>query len=158
VIAEEGQLHRVYEDSWDALSKWIKGTHSSVSERMLELLEPLTTTTRLVAMYCDRDSHEERSYSCVLATNGWVHELEASIPDGAVKLESWPLSHVENLKIEISGVIRGSEKYSVAFLIKEGRQFQWDDEVNLETGPGSREHAKSALRFVTSLRGMLSPL
>lgn len=149
-------MRRVYENSWSGLSEWVEGAHSHVSERMSRLLEPLETTAPLAALYFDRDSYEEQSYSCLLAADGWLHELQASIAGGIVTLESWPLSEIQNIKVTITAGGPGTENYSVAFSIKKREQFEWNDAINPEMGPGTRASAESALRFAGALRRMLA--
>ena len=123
---------------------------------MSRLLEPLSKTAPFAALHFDPDSHEEQGYACVFAAGGWLHELQASIAEGVVTLESWPLSDIENIKVKIAGSGPGHESYSVAFSVGEGKQFEWEDAINPDMGAGTRESAESVFRFAGALRAMLA--
>jgi hypothetical protein len=151
-------MQQTFTAKWDDLSNWVNGLHSAVSTTIEERLAPIGSQAVALIVLCSAPDagDEPLEYSCLIAADGWLHELSASVAGSVVNLNSYPLRQLAQVSIRTerrtAAAAPPGTLYAASITLENGKTFEWEDVVESHASRRRLETAKSAIRFVEALQ------
>jgi hypothetical protein len=119
--------------SRDDLTRWQSGADPVVGLPLAARLhEVLTTGELLTGVYDSPEDSGRRTYWCLIASRGWLHEITADMEHLAVTRSSHRLTEIKSVNVESAGLSADQRARirSMTMLMQDGSTKEWEWELS----------------------------